>query len=92
MTPEELELGLPASKKRPRAAPGAPKPNRKWSTYKAKDPYLCELCVQTVEKVNGFPVRAVNRALFVEHGPDGNVYLCELHKQEREALFREDEA
>lgn len=88
---EELELGLPPSRKRPRAAPGSPKPNRTWSSYKAKSPHPCELCVEAIEKVNNFPVRAVNRAMFVEHGPDGNVYLCAGHKQDRESLYAKEE-
>lgn len=87
---DELDLGLPPSTKRKRAAPGSPRPNRSWTSYRAKNRQMCAACVQEVETVNGWPVRAIERASFMEHGPDGNVPLCAIHKQEREAHYTQE--
>lgn len=86
---DELDLGVAPSTKRKRALPGAPKPVRTWRLHKPKNPQMCDICINTVEKVDGWPTHAVNRALYVERGPDGNVYLCIIHKEERESAFRE---
>lgn len=84
---DELELGLPPAKpKRVRVA--RERTEYEWRKDVAKDRPYCAMCLERAEKVNGWPTKAVNRSAFVEHGPDGTIRLCAIHKQEREEKLK----
>ena len=79
---DELELGLePAKPKRSRTA--RERTEYEWAKHNVVNRRLCDLCMEQTPKINGVPKHAINKAMFVERGPEGVKYLCNPHKAER---------
>lgn len=82
MADDELDLGLPPKKQK--AAPSTELPeNYTYSKYTASDRRFCTICIQTAERINGVPLHALDKASFLEKGPEGSKWLCFKHKEER---------
>jgi hypothetical protein len=79
---DELPLGIPEKEKKTDNTTGLPA-TYSYTKYTATDRRFCNVCVQTTPKVNGVPVHAMNKASFMEKGPEGTMWLCFPHKEER---------
>lgn len=77
-----FDLGLPEPKPK-REAPAAPPTTRTWARYTALARRYCDPCLEETPKINGAPERQIPRALYTEDGPDGRLWLCERHRNER---------
>lgn len=84
----ELDLGLPPSKRKRVSAPAEHRvqERQKWTKYAAVNRKFCDLCFDQMPKVNGVPRNVIPRATYIEDGPAGRMWLCTVHKTEREAV------
>ena len=86
MSNPELELGLTPKLVRPNKVidDGAPRAVYSWHRYTAGNRRYCDACMVLVPKIGGAPTRALDKAWWTEDGPEGRMWLCQLHKVERE--------
>ena len=80
---EELDLGLePAKPKRTRVA--RDRTDYEWAAYKVINRRFCDICLAETPKIKGVPKHAINKAMFIERGPEGTKWLCNPHQADRE--------
>lgn len=80
---DELDLGIPPSRKR--VLPLEPKPvdGIVWRKYAARERRLCDDCMAETPTVGGVPIHAVNRAFYQRKAGSDINYYCAPHHQAR---------